>query len=63
MLLETSPISATPETLQAILNALPNPVFLIDRKHRLVMVNDAMCDMMGRPREEMVNREDYGLRT
>ena len=61
MLLQTSPINASQETLQAILNALPNPVFLVDRMHRLVMVNDALCDMLGRPREELVNRIDYDL--
>ena len=61
MLLHTSPIKASQETLQAILNALPNPVFLVDRMHRLVMVNDALCDMLGRPREELVNRIDYNL--
>ena len=61
MLLQTSPISATPEALQAILNAIPNPVFLIDRTHRLVMVNDALCDMMGRTRDELTTSVDYGL--
>lgn len=55
----TSYIKATTETLQTLLNALPTPMFLIDREHRLVLVNDAFCVMAGRTPEELVNRTDY----
>jgi diguanylate cyclase (GGDEF)-like protein/PAS domain S-box-containing protein len=46
------------ETLQTILNAVPNPVFLKDRLHRLILVNDAMCELMCQRRDEMVDRSD-----
>lgn len=55
----TEHIKPTTETLQTLLNALPNPMFLIDREHRLVLVNDAFCQLAERPREELVNRTDY----
>ncbi|WP_453973763.1 PAS domain-containing protein [Amorphus sp. MBR-141] len=38
-----SPVLPTVESLQKILNAIQSPVFLIDRDHRIVMVNDAFC--------------------
>ncbi|MFO0872359.1 MAG: PAS domain-containing protein, partial [Phycisphaerales bacterium] len=44
----------------ALLNALPNPVFVKDRKHRWVLVNDAYCQSVfnGRSPEEIVGRCD-----
>ncbi|WP_020648502.1 putative bifunctional diguanylate cyclase/phosphodiesterase [Solimonas variicoloris] len=60
-MLENSPITASVETLQAILNAIPNPVFLKDRQHRLVVVNDAMCALMGQTREQMLAQGDEPL--
>lgn len=54
-------IQVTLETLQTIVDALPMPMFLIDRHHRLVLVNDAMCAMTGHPRERLLNRSDYPM--
>lgn len=54
-------ILATTETLQTLLNAIPSPMFLIDREHRLVLINDAFCEMIGHPREDIVDRTDYPL--
>lgn len=55
-MLSNSPIEASIETLQIILNAVPTPLFIKDRKHRLVLVNDAMCELAGCSRGEMLNR-------
>lgn len=54
-------IRVTVETLQTIVDAIPMPMFLIDRDHRLVLVNDAMCAMAGYPRERLLNRSDYPM--
>lgn len=54
-----SAIETTQETLQTLLNAIPNPMFLIDRDHRLVLVNDAFCDLIGQPRDRLLYRTDY----
>lgn len=40
--------------MQAIVNAMPNPVMLKDRFHRLVLVNDAFCDLLNQTREELL---------
>lgn len=60
-MLSKSPITASVETLQAILNAIPNPVFLKDRLHRLVVVNDAMCALMGQDRDQVIAQGDQSL--
>ncbi|AOV17650.1 hypothetical protein BJI67_11790 [Acidihalobacter aeolianus] len=44
-------IMATTGTLQTLLNAIPTPMFLIDREHRPVLINDAFCEMTGHARE------------
>lgn len=54
-------IMATTDTLQTLLNAIPTPMFLIDREHRLILVNDAFCEMTGHPRENIVERTNYLL--
>lgn len=37
----------------------PDPIFVKDREHRLVLVNDAECALAGRSREEMLGGTDY----
>ena len=53
-----SQIHGSVDALQTILNAIPNPVFLKDRQHRIVLVNDAHCKLMGRTTEEILNCTD-----
>lgn len=57
---DQSSIILTVEVLQTLLDSLPNPVFLIDRDHRLVLVNQAMADFVGYPRESLVGRNGEG---
>jgi PAS domain S-box-containing protein len=44
--------------LDALINAIPHPVYVKDREHRWVLVNDAICRMLGRSREWMIGRSD-----
>ncbi|MGX5733298.1 EAL domain-containing protein [Bosea thiooxidans] len=53
-----SHIYSSVEALQTILNAIPNPVFLKDRQHRIVLVNDAHCKLMGRTPDDILNSTD-----
>lgn len=46
------------QALQTIVNAVPNSVFLKDSRHRMVLVNDAHCELMGRTRTEILDRTD-----
>ena len=47
--------------LEALINAVPNPIFVKDVAHRWVLVNDAFCRYMGRTREELIERSDADL--
>lgn len=46
------------EILGGLLNGLPDPLLVKDRNHRFLLMNDAMCALMGRAREEMLGRSD-----
>ena len=41
-----------------LLDCLPSPVFLKDEHHRMVFVNAAFCEFMGRERSELVGKSD-----
>ncbi|TVQ96815.1 MAG: PAS domain S-box protein [Desulfovibrionales bacterium] len=45
--------------LYNILNAIPDPVFIKDKNHRWVMLNDLFCEFMGYSREELLGKSDY----
>jgi PAS domain S-box-containing protein len=47
--------------LAAIVDAIPNPVFVKDSCHRWVIVNDAFCRLMGRAREELTGKSDFDV--
>jgi PAS domain S-box-containing protein len=47
------------EYLDKIINSISDPIFVKDRQHRLVLVNDAECNLIGRPREKILGRTDY----
>ena len=51
-------LSASKEFLNGILNAIPDPVFVKDRDHRWVVVNDAMCSFTRQSREGLLDRPD-----
>jgi PAS domain S-box-containing protein len=40
--------------LEGLLNAVADPIFVKDRDHRLLLVNDAYCALVGRRREEIL---------
>ena len=44
-----------------LLNALEDPVFIKDRAHRWVFLNDAACLMWRRPRESLIGKTDHEL--
>ncbi len=44
------------EYLNQIINCIGDFIFVMDRQHRLILLNDAMCDFMGKRREEMLGR-------
>lgn len=45
--------------LNKIINSLGDPIFVKERNHRFVLVNDALCNLMGHFREEIIGRTDH----
>jgi diguanylate cyclase (GGDEF)-like protein/PAS domain S-box-containing protein len=45
--------------LAKILNYIRDPIFVKDSDHRLILVNDAECDLAGHRPEELLGRTDY----
>jgi PAS domain S-box-containing protein len=48
----------TQHFLSMILNAIPDPVFVKDSAHRFVMVNEALCTMLGHAPSEIIGKTD-----
>ena len=44
--------------LGKIINSITDPIFVKDRQHRWVLLNDAFCDLMGHTREELLGKSD-----
>ena len=47
--------------LDGIINAIGEPVFVKDSNRKRILLNDAYCQFVGRPREELVDKSDYDL--
>ncbi|MCY1015103.1 hybrid sensor histidine kinase/response regulator [Pyxidicoccus sp. MSG2] len=45
--------------LRSALDGVPDPLFVKDRQHRWVAVNNAFCQFMGHSAEELLGRSDY----
>lgn len=45
--------------LYHILNFVADPIFVKDRQHRWVFLNEAFCRFMGYRKEAMLNKSDY----
>ena len=52
-------LRAEARLLSDLLDAVPVPTGVKDSNHRYVVVNDAMCRWMGRPRDELIGRDDF----
>ncbi len=49
------------EALQTIIDVVASPIFVKDRMHRWVLLNDAMCKFMGLPREKLIGKSDFDI--
>ncbi len=46
-------------TLESIINAVADPIFVKDRQHRWVLLNDACCKFIGHSRQTLIGKSDY----
>src|SRR5262245_6782503 len=44
--------------LQWVFDALEDPVFVKDRQHRWIACNQAACELLGKPRDEIIGHSD-----
>ena len=42
-----------------ILNQIPDIIFVKDDSHRWVILNDASCNLLGHPRDQLIGKTDY----
>ena len=49
------------EFLAALIDSVAHPIFVKDRSFRFVLLNRALCELVGYPRAEMLGRTDYDL--
>lgn len=47
--------------LRAVVEAVTYPIFVKDGRHRFVLVNQAMCDLVGFNREILLSKKDHDL--
>jgi PAS domain S-box-containing protein len=45
--------------LRGIIDSVADPIFVKDEQHRWIEFNRAFCELMGRPREQLLGRSDY----
>lgn len=53
-----SGVAPTARFLTEVIDAIPQPVYVKDERHRWVLVNAALCEWFGRTREEMLGHTD-----
>jgi len=47
------------EFLQTVINTIPDPVFVKDKDHRWIILNQAYCQFIGYPLETLIKKSDY----
>ncbi len=49
------------EFLQTVINNIPDPVFVKDKDHRWIILNQAYCKFIGYPLETLMEKSDYDI--
>jgi len=47
------------EFLDSVINGVAEPLFVKDEEHRWIVLNDAFCQMLDKPRSELLGKSDY----
>ncbi|MDD4912054.1 MAG: PAS domain-containing protein [Sideroxydans sp.] len=54
-----SEIEVAHDFLDQVVNSINDPVFVKDRAHRWILLNDEFCALIGEPREKLIGKSDY----
>ena len=49
------------EFLQTVINTIPDPVFVKDKDHRWIILNQAFCQFIGYPLQTLMEKSDYDI--
>ncbi len=49
------------EFLHGIIQTIPDPIFVKDKNHRWIVLNEAYSKFLGKPIKELVNKSDYDV--
>jgi PAS domain S-box-containing protein len=52
-------LSESKKYLDKIINSVADPLFVKDRQHRWVLINEALCSLLGHSREDILSKSDY----
>ncbi len=52
-------LSASHNFLNRIIDSVADPIFVKDRRHRWIHVNEAFCRLIGHSREELIGKSDF----
>ena len=55
----TVELKASHNFLDSIIESVSDPIFVKDRQHRWMLLNDAFCTFIGHPRETLLGKSDY----
>src|SRR3954447_8631688 len=47
------------EALQKVIDVVASPIFVKDREHRWVLLNDSMCKFLGMTKEKLIGKSDF----
>ncbi|NJR22275.1 MAG: PAS domain S-box protein [Richelia sp. CSU_2_1] len=54
-------LKASEQFLNHVINATPDPVFVKDDRHRWMILNDAFCQLVGKPRSELIGKSNLAF--
>ncbi len=54
-------LKASEALLNHTINAITDPIFVKDEHHNWLILNDACCQWIGKSREELIGKSDYGF--
>lgn len=49
------------EFLQSLIDTIPDPIFVKDKNHRIVVLNQAYCQFIGSGLDRLISKTDYDL--
>jgi len=49
------------EFLQQVIDTIPDPIFVKNKNHSWIVLNQAYCQFIGYPLEELINKSDYDV--